>query len=120
MKKVAVIGHYAYGLEYLDGQTIKTKIVTNELCKEYGESEIIQFDTHGGVKTLLKAPVYVWRAMKNTQNIIILPAHNGLRIFGRLPYVVGRTCSTLIDFWDLGAMQTVNGASKHKERTSHR
>ena len=84
MKKVAVIGHYAYGLEYLDGQTIKTKIVTNELCKEYGESEIIQFDTHGGVKTLLKAPVYVWRAMKNTQNIIILPAHNGLRIFGRL------------------------------------
>ena len=56
MKKVAVIGHYAYGLEYLDGQTIKTKIVTNELCKEYGESEIIQFDTHGGVKTLLKAP----------------------------------------------------------------
>lgn len=84
MKKVAVIGHYAYGLEYLNGQTIKTKIVTNELCKEYGESEIIQFDTHGGVKTLLKAPVYVWRAMKNTQNIIILPAHNGLRIFGRL------------------------------------
>ena len=26
MKKVAVIGHYAYSLEYLDGQTIKTKI----------------------------------------------------------------------------------------------
>lgn len=84
MKKVAVIGHYAYGLEYLDGQTIKTKIVTKELCKVYGESEILQFDTHGGVKVLLKAPAYVWRAMKNTQNIIILPAHNGLCIFGRL------------------------------------
>ena len=84
MKKAAVIGHYAYGLEYLDGQTIKTKIVTNELCKEYGEKEILQFDTHGGVKTLLKAPAYVWRAMRNARNIIILPAHNGLRIFGRL------------------------------------
>lgn len=84
MKKVSVIGHYAYGLEYLDGQTIKTKIVTNELCKKYGKSEILQFDTHGGLRTLLKAPIYVWRAMKNTQNIIMLPAHNGLRIFGRL------------------------------------
>lgn len=84
MKKAAVIGHYAYGLEYLDGQTIKTKIVTNELCRKYGEKEILQFDTHGGVKTLLKAPVYVWRAMRNARNIIILPAHNGLRIFGRL------------------------------------
>lgn len=84
MKKVSVIGHYAYGLEYLDGQTIKTKIITNELCKKYGESQVLQFDTHGGVKTLLKSPVYVWRAIKNAENVIILPAHNGLRIFGRL------------------------------------
>ena len=84
MNKVSVIGHFAYGLEYLDGQTIKTKIVTNELCKKYGKTEVLQFDTHGGVKTLLKAPVYVWRAMKNSENIIIMPAHNGLRIFGRL------------------------------------
>lgn len=84
MKKAAVIGHYAYGLAYLDGQTIKTKTVTKELCKAYGESEILQFDTHGGAKTVLKAPAYVWSAMKNTQNIIILPAHNGIRIFGRL------------------------------------
>lgn len=84
MKKVAVIGHFAFGKNYLDGQTVKTKVVTNELCKEYGKSEILQFDTHGGAKTLLKAPAYVWRAMKNTRNIIILPAHNGLRVFGRL------------------------------------
>ncbi len=84
MKKVSVIGHYACGLEYLDGQTIKTKIITNELCKEYGESEVLQFDTHGGLRTLLKAPIYVWGALKKSNNVIILPAHNGLRIFGRL------------------------------------
>ena len=84
MKKVSVIGHYANGLEYLDGQTIKTKIITNELSKKYGKMEVAQFDTHGGVKTLLKAPVYAWCAMKDAENIVILPAHNGLRIFGRL------------------------------------
>ena len=84
MKKLSIIGHYAYGLEYLDGQTIKTKILTNELSKKFGETEVLKFDTHGAVKTLLKAPIYVFRAMKNSQNIIMLPAHNGLRIFGRL------------------------------------
>ena len=84
MKKVSVIGHYAYGLEYLDGQTIKTKIITNELCKKYGNEAVLKFDTHGGAKTLLKAPIYVWGALKKSNNVIILPAHNGLRIFGRL------------------------------------
>lgn len=84
MKKVSVIGHYAYGVDYLDGQTIKTKIITRELCRLYGQSEVLQFDTHGGKKTLLKAPLYVWKALQKTRNVIILPAHNGLRVFGRL------------------------------------
>lgn len=84
MKKVSVIGHFAYGLEYFDGQTVKTKILTNELCKVYGQSEVLQFDTHGGKKTLLKAPLYAWKALRESKNVVILPAHNGLRVFGRL------------------------------------
>ena len=31
MKKVSVIGHFAVGRQYLNGQTIKTKIVAGEL-----------------------------------------------------------------------------------------
>lgn len=84
MKKVAVIGHYAVGLEYFDGQTVKTKILTKELCKQLGENEILQFDTHGGVKALIKAPFQVWQAFRKAKNIIMLPANNGLRVFGRL------------------------------------
>lgn len=84
MKKVSVIGHFAFGLEYFDGQTVKTKIITNELCRVYGQSEVLQFDTHGGKKTLLKAPLYVWKALQKSKNVIVLPAHNGLRVFGRL------------------------------------
>lgn len=84
MKKVAVIGHFAHGLEYLDGQTVKTKNITNELYKTYEEENVICFDTHGGIKTLIKAPIYAFKALRNAKNVIILPAHNGLRIFGRL------------------------------------
>ena len=56
LKPAAVIGHFAFGLEYLDGQTVKTKIVTDALCTHFGASSIVKFDTHGGWKTLFKAP----------------------------------------------------------------
>ncbi len=84
MKKVAVIGHFAFGLEYLDGQTVKTKIITDELCYRFGDEQVHKFDTHGGIKTLLKAPVQVFQAVRNSDNIIILPAYNGLRVYAPL------------------------------------
>ena len=49
MKKIAVIGHFGFGTESLDGQTVKTKIVTNELQRQLGEEQILRIDTHGGV-----------------------------------------------------------------------
>ena len=84
MKKASVIGHFAVGHEYLDGQTVKTKIITNELRNSFGDDNVLCFDTHGGAKTLLKAPLFMLSALRKTKNVIIMPAHNGLRIFGRL------------------------------------
>ena len=84
MKKVSVIGHFAFGLQSLDGQTIKTKNLTNELIKLYGDENVISFDTHGSIKTLLKSPFTAFKALKKSKNVIMIPAHNGLRIFGRL------------------------------------
>ena len=84
MKKVAVIGHFGFGHEYLDGQTVKTKILTEEFCRCFGEDEVIKIDTHGGIKTLLQAPFQVSWALKNSENVIVLPAQNGVRVFGRL------------------------------------
>ena len=84
MKKVSVIGHFADGLEYLDGQTVKTKILTAELKKELGEDAVARFDTHGGKITLLKSPFQALSALRRAKNVIILPAHNGVRIYGRL------------------------------------
>ena len=47
MKKVSVIGHFAVGREYLNGQTIKTKIVTGELERVLGSDQVAIVDTHG-------------------------------------------------------------------------
>lgn len=84
MKKVAVIGHFAFGKEFLDGQTVKTKIVTEELARQLGSENVRSIDTYGGKKTLLKAPFQVFCALKNSDNVLIFPARNGLRVYAPL------------------------------------
>ena len=82
--KVSIFGHFAEGEIFLDGQTVKTKIVTEELQNQLGQDQVLKIDTHGGWKSLLKAPFQVFRALKNTANVIIFPAHNGLRVYAPL------------------------------------
>ena len=81
MKKVCVIGSFGFNKNLLNGQTIKTKIIAKELSSSLGEDQVLKIDTHGGKKTLLKAPFQVIKALKNSSNIIIMPAHNGLRVY---------------------------------------
>lgn len=82
--KASVIGHFGISKQLLNGQTIKTKIITEELKACIGEEQVLTIDTYGGWKTLVKAPFQVFRALKCSYNIIILPAHNGLRVFAPL------------------------------------
>ncbi len=78
------MGHFGEGLNLLNGQTVKTKILTNELQNQFGKEQILKIDTHGGWKSLLKAPFQVLRALKKSTNVVILPAHNGLRVYAPL------------------------------------
>ena len=82
--KVSILGHFGEGENLLNGQTIKTQIVTAELQNQFGQEQILKFDTHGGLKTLLKAPFQAVSALKKSKNIIIFPAHNGLRVYAPL------------------------------------
>ncbi len=84
MKKISVIGHFGFGFQCLDGQTVKTKIITEELENQLGYEQVLKIDTYGGLKTLFKSPFQVFSALKNAKNIIIFPAHNGLRVYAPL------------------------------------
>ena len=93
--KVSVLGHFGEGEVLLNGQTVKTKIVTEELIKQLGEEQVVKIDTHGGAKVLLKAPFAVLGALKKSANVLIFPAHNGLRVYAPLlslfrPFFKGR------------------------------
>lgn len=50
--KVSVLGHFGEGINLLNGQTVKTKIITEELQKQFGQDQVLKIDTHGGWKTI--------------------------------------------------------------------
>lgn len=77
---MCVYGHFAFGQEKLNGQTVKTKILADTLQEVFGSYEVMTADTHGGIKMLLKIPVQCWNMLRSCYNIVILPAQNGLRV----------------------------------------
>lgn len=81
MKKIAIIGHFGFGGNYLDGQTIKTKIITKELVRQFGDEQVLKIDTHGGKKVLPKLFFQTISALRKTKNVVMLPAHNGIKFF---------------------------------------
>lgn len=82
--KVSVLGHFGEGIKLLNGQTVKTKIITDELQKQLGQDQVLKFDTHGGWKIIFKAPLQVFQSLKKSDNVLIFPAHNGLRVYAPL------------------------------------
>lgn len=80
MKKVSIIGHFGFGVETFDGQTIKTKVVANQIKKWFGEKQVCLHDTHGGIRFLLMSPFVTFKQLLEAENIIIMPGENGLRI----------------------------------------
>lgn len=81
MKKAVIIGHFGFGYNYSNGQTIKTQNLYNALTNIYGDEQIKPVDTHGGITSLVKAPFILLKAFLQSKNIIILPAHRGLRVY---------------------------------------
>ena len=82
--KTSVLGHFGEGKNLLNGQTVKTKIITEELQKKFGQEQAMKIDTHGGLEMLLKSPFQVFQALKSSKNVLIFPAQNGLRVYAPL------------------------------------
>ena len=52
MKKVGIVGHFGFGHDLLNGQTIKVKILFQEFQKQLGTENVMAIDTHGGAKKI--------------------------------------------------------------------
>lgn len=120
MKKVAVIGHFGIGMDLANGQTIKTKIVTEEVEKYCNEKAVL-IDAHGGVKAVFPVIFGAIHSLCTCQNIILMLTENGLKVSvpvlsvfnkifrRRLHYVV-------VGGWLPGFLQKQLGLSKKLKR----
>ena len=81
MHKILICGHFGGNEEFLDGQTIKTKNIYLALLDKYGEKEINKIDTYQWKKHPISFLKKCIDGSKDSKNIIILPAQNGVRVF---------------------------------------
>lgn len=88
--KIGICGHFGADHDFFDGQTIKTRITAEFLSEKYGVTSIIKVDTYGGRKKVLSHVCGVINLIKKCQNVIILPAYNGLKIFAPLLVILNK------------------------------
>lgn len=78
-KRICIVGHFASGHQELNGQTVKTKTIANELERQLGKNEIVKIDTRINNKIKMISLFFqVIFGMKKCENTIILPAQNGI------------------------------------------
>ena len=88
MKKIAIIGHFGNNKELYNGQTIKTKSIHSYLVKEFGEENVVTYDT-SGIKNIIKTVLMIPKVVKETKNVLILPAQRGVKVI-----------APIISFWN--------------------
>ncbi len=81
MRKIAIVGHFADGKDFNDGQTVKTRNVYKALTEQYGEQEIQKVDTCGFKSRIVSFIFENIKSFSSSRNAIILPAHNGVKVF---------------------------------------
>ncbi len=86
MKKIGICGSFGGKKGSLDGQTVKTKIITEELEYIYGENKILKIDTFGGVKRIFYVLFKLFGFLFKCDNVMVLPAHNSLRLVAPFLY----------------------------------
>lgn len=102
MKKITVVGHFGNGMEFLDGQTIKTKMIYEELKKAIGNKDVQRIDTYNWHKNKLVLIYKCIKSLTDSENIIILPAYNGLKVFAPLFILLNKVFNRKLHYSVIG------------------
>lgn len=94
-KKIAIIGHFGGNEDFLDGQTIKTKILYDELV-EATNWKITKVDTYYKKRNPLKLLVQTIKALFSTRDVIVLLSGNGMRFYFPILYAASKVLRTRV------------------------
>lgn len=78
---IGIVGRIADKVELLDGQTVKTKVLYEELKREFPSREIICVDTYQYRKHVLSILLQTWRMFWHCEHIFVLLSRNGRKFF---------------------------------------
>ena len=81
MKKIGVCGVYGDGPDFSGGQPVKVKTMIKMLSDNYGAENILTANTAGWKKRPTGMMVDCLKLARHCGSIVILPAHNGLKVF---------------------------------------
>lgn len=82
-KKITFIGHYAENKRLYDGQTVKTKILFDEI-KDTDIYDVEMIDTHNWKNNIYSLVKRCKNACKNDDYVIMMPDLNGFRALVRM------------------------------------
>lgn len=90
-RKVFICGAFDFKNLPTGGQPVKSRSIYHALCNTYGQNEVIYEDTYGWKKHPVRLFYHIVRKSRSCDNVIILPAHNGLKVFAVLFYLLKKT-----------------------------
>lgn len=85
-KRIGIIGHFGGGNEFLDGQTVKTKVLYEELSSA-GYENIFKVDTYYNQTNKIKLLWDTFRCVLSCRAVIMLLSSNGMRVYFPLMYL---------------------------------
>lgn len=83
--RYGVIGSFSFGKDVFGGQSIKTRNFANALEETLGEKSVLRIDTRNWKKTPINLVRGILKALKESTEIVILPAMGGLSV---IPFLV--------------------------------
>ncbi len=81
--RIGILGHFGIGLTLLNGQTVKSNNLADALEK-YTDIEVRKIDSHGWTRAPFRLLNSIKTAFRDCDAVIMLPAHNGVKVFSPL------------------------------------
>lgn len=103
MGKIGICGHFNFGNDADGGQTIKTRLIAEELIQKFGKDMVICIDTKEWYKNPVSLFLQCLMLSVRCCNIIVLPAHNGVKVFIPLFVFLSRILRKKLHYIVIGA-----------------
>lgn len=99
---IGICGHFSESAVALNGQTVKTKILTEALEEVYGEKNVVRCDTHNWKKRIFAFGANCLKLLFRCENIVMLPAQSAVLTLFPLFVILNRVFGRKIHYYVVG------------------